>query len=110
MASGDLFISIDDAEAHARTSDTAIAFYLQIAQGIVIDRLERATTDTEVLATIAGWTADTVPAGVKAAILVQFMELYRFRGDDDADVKTTDGRLSDRVERFLGPWLERPFA
>jgi hypothetical protein len=29
------------------------------------------------------WTAQTVPLWIQAAILRQFGELYRFRGDDD---------------------------
>lgn len=29
------------------------------------------------------WTAETVPAAVVAAILIEFGELVRFRGDDD---------------------------
>lgn len=110
--SGDLFIDPSDAVAYARASESAsvIETYLTMAQGIVIDRLERATTDTEALAVISGWTDETVPEAIKAAILVQFLELYRFRGDDEFEIRGDSGRLSDRVERFLGSWLERPFA
>jgi hypothetical protein len=36
-------------------------------------------------ATKAGWDAQTVPLVVKAAILRQTAELYRFRGDDPKD-------------------------
>lgn len=87
-----------------------IDLYLQTAQHIVIDRLERATSDTAVLATIEAWDEDTAPGAIKAAVLTQLGELYRFRGDDEQEVKSQPGQLSDRVERYLGPWLERPIA
>ena len=113
--SGDLFIDPAwAASTYARTSEAAsiIETFLTMAQGIVIDRLERATTDTAVLAIISGWDEDSVPEAIRAAVLTQFLEIYGFfRGDEQVELKTTgQNRLSDRVERFLGPWLERPFA
>jgi hypothetical protein len=75
-----------------------------------MDRLERATTDTQVLAMITGWDDSTAPGAIKAAVLTQLAELYRFRGDDPEDVRAEPGKLSDRVEKYLGPWLERALA
>lgn len=106
-------VTLADVKAHLRvigtSDDPSILLYMGLAQNLVIDRLERATTDSVVLSMIAGWDDETTPAGVKAAILVQCAELYRFRGDEDESPKS-DGRLSERVERFLGSWLERPLA
>ncbi len=113
-ASGDPYVSLTVAKAHLRVTisedDDIIQLYLETAHHLVIDRLERATTDTQVLATIEEWDEDTAPGAIKAAVLIQLGELYRFRGDDLVDVKTDQGRLSERVERFLGSWLERPLA
>jgi hypothetical protein len=112
--SGDPCVSFSAAKAHLRVfgtdEDDAIAFYLETAQHLVTDRLERATTDTQVLAMIAAWNEETTPGAIKAAVLTQCAELYRFRGDDEVEIKAENGRLSDRVERYLGSWLERPFA
>ena len=112
--SGDPYVSLDVAKDQLRVvtddEDDIIRLYLETAQSIVVDRLMRATTDTDTLAMIEGWDDETVPGGVKAAVLTQLSELYRFRGDDEVEVKAEFGRLSDRVERFLGSWLERPIA
>lgn len=113
-SSGDPCVSLDSAKAHLRVTSNdendIIGLYLETAQHLVIDRLERATTDTDVLAMIDGWDEETTPGAIKAAVLTQCAELYRFRGDDETEVKAGSGRLSDRVERFLGSWLERPIA
>lgn len=113
--SGDAFFTLDEAKVHLRVTtdaeDSLIAIYVQTAQNLVMDRLERATTDSEVLAVFGGWDAATVPAGVQAAVLMQLTELYRFRGDDEYDPRVNmEGQLSQRVERYLGTWLERPLA
>jgi hypothetical protein len=51
----------------------------------------------------ATWTADTVPNEVKAAILLEVGELYRFRGDDVAYAEAiSDGfDLAPRVRALL---------
>lgn len=113
-ASGDPCISLDVLKQHLRVTiddeDDLIALYLETAQHLVIDRLERATTDTVLLAEFEAWDDETTPGGVKAAVLVQATELYRYRGDDEHTPVTDDGRLSPRVESYLGPWLERAFS
>lgn len=108
------YVSLATAKQHVNVvgtfDDAILEVYLNAAHRIVLDRLERATTDSDLLALMAAWDADTVPGPVTAAVLVQFAELYRFRGDDPEAVEADPGRLSKNVERFLGPWLERPVA
>lgn len=50
-----------------------------------------------------GWTVETVPGWVRAAILEQLVELWRFRGDDvEAGAPTQpDGYLSRRIANKL---------
>ena len=115
MAAAGDFLTLDQAKAHLRVTITAeddlIALYLWMAQSLIVDRLERATTDSLVLGEIALWDGGSVPEGVRAATLVQLGELYAFRGDDlDLVTLRAEGRLSPQVERFLGSWLERPIA
>ena len=72
------------------------------AQETVLNYIARATDETWT-ATITGWDEDTVPGDIVAAILTQFGELYRFRGNDEAaDVpKQEHGFLSPRVHGLL---------
>lgn len=51
-----------------------------------------------------GWDSDTVPDDIKAAILMQLVELYRFRGDDEDtrdQAEDEKGYLSPRIARLL---------
>ncbi len=113
-ASGDACITLDMLKQHLRVTiadeDDLIALYLETAQHLVIDRLERATTDTQLLADFEAWDEDTTPAGIKAAVLTLATELYRYRGDDEHTPVTADGRLSPRVESYIASWLERAFS
>lgn len=111
---GDWYVSLDVAKNHLNVvgtfDDEILEVYLDAAHRIILDRLERATTDSDLLVTMEAWDDVTAPGPVKAAVLVQLGELYRFRGDDTIEIAAEPGRLSNRVERFLGPWLERPVA
>lgn len=116
MVAGD-FLTLAEAKAHLRVTicdeDDLILLYLQMAQNLVIDRIERATTDTVVLGEIGEWDRETVPDGVRAAVLIQLGELFAFRGDDPVVPHIqpdAHGRLSPRVEGFLGPWRDLPVA
>jgi hypothetical protein len=89
-------ITLDEAIAHLRLpedygGDTQSRQDLQdkvlAATQVVIDYLTR--RETEWNATMDAWTTDTVPASVKAAVLVQLGHLYRQRGDDDIPPETT---------------------
>lgn len=77
-------ITLDEAKAHLRVTtlmeDGDINDKLVAAQQVVIDYLTR--RDTTWNAEMAAWDAETVPASVRHAILVQLGELYRKRGDD----------------------------
>lgn len=49
----------------------------------------------------AGWDEGTVPAAVRAAILLQLSELYRFRGDDAAGPQRATGDLAPAIANLL---------
>lgn len=60
--------------------------------------------DDDWVDTMIAWTGTTVPRQIKAAILVQLGELYRFRGDDIADTAgptRQHGFLSPQVTAYL---------
>ena len=77
-------IALEDAKAHLRVTsdreDADITNKLLAAQQVILDYLTR--RDTAWNDEMAAWTEDTVPASVKAAILVQLGELRRNRGDE----------------------------
>src|SRR4029434_5979702 len=110
--SGDLFLTLAEAKAILRVTiaddDDLIALYALMAQNIVIDYLERATTDSLVLATIAEWSGATVPHTVLAAVIQQLGELYEVR--TVAPTLTIPGDLSPEVVRYLGRWIEAVIA
>jgi hypothetical protein len=68
---------------------------LDAAEAIILDYLDTRADVT--------WTAETVPTLVKAAILIQFAELVRFRGDEQKGEgpEQTDGNLSPSVTNIL---------
>lgn len=109
----DPLISVDEAKAQARISSTdeddQIEAMTGVATDIVISALLASTSDSSLSSEIASWDEDSVPNGVKVAILTQFMELYRFRGDEEPP-KANQGHLSQQVERFLTPWMDAPIA
>lgn len=84
-------VSIDDAKAEARITssaeDAVLERKLDEATELVLDYVNQrreATADVGTWdATVSAWTYETVPAQVQAAILKQFLYLYRFRGDDE---------------------------
>lgn len=101
-------VSLENAQRHLRVvagiadQDLDIQDKLAEATAIVIDYIER-PSDEEWTETIAAWTEATVPAVVKAAILRQLAELFRFRGDDaQADTpKVEHGFLAPGVANLL---------
>lgn len=98
-------ISLPYAKKHLRITgseeDEDLRTKLAQAQAIVLDYIARPDEDWE--DEIEAWTQTTVPMNVQAAILYQFGELYRFRGDDaeSEQPKRPDGRLSPYVEALL---------
>lgn len=110
--SGDAFLTLAEAKAILRVTfaeeDDLVTLYAQMAQDIVIDYLERATTDSLVLGVIAEWDAETVPEPIRAAVMVQLHELYEVR--TVAPALPIAGDLSPEVKRFLGRWIEAVIA
>ena len=62
-------------------------------------------------AVVAGWTSETVPLVVVAAILVQTAELDRFRGDDTEGPPRLEGEpLGTAVRELLRPYHDAVLA
>lgn len=115
MALTPSLITLDDALAQLRLPSVVgdeddIVEKMSQATAIVIDYIKRPAH---------GWDATTVPDGVKAAILTQLTELYRYRGDDFDDASATvigvarppaDGYLSPRVTRLLHRYRDPALA
>lgn len=74
-----------------------VALKLELATGLVLDYLDRG--DDDWIETMIAWDADTVPRPVKAAVLVQLGELFRFRGDDP------EKTVPSREHGFLAPMV-----
>lgn len=97
-------IALDDAKLHLNITDTShdsdVAMKLDAAEAIVLDYIGSTSTWRT---TAAAWTADTLPAVVQAAILVQLGELYGAsgRGDDAKGPVYTPGQLSPQVTNYL---------
>lgn len=86
------FVTLEQAKRRLRVTSTADDVDLQD----LIDQAEAHVVDwcstTPRSKTIAeAWTAETVPKVVVAAILVQTVELDRFRGDDAEGPSRQDG-------------------
>lgn len=113
----DLLVTLAQAKAHLRlptdvTADDAdLQLKLEVAQELVLDYVAQRVDDADDWsATVAAWDEDTVPKRVQQAILLQFAELWRFRGDDDPDdqpgqwkaqVQDEIGMLSPAITRLL---------
>lgn len=97
-------VDLDTAKMHVRCTttdqDDLDEIYLAQAHGLVLDYIARAS-DEEWTAEMLAWDSDTAPRAVQAAILRQFADLRRFRGDDDTEPKFDAGFLSPRVKQLL---------
>lgn len=81
--------------------DQELDEYRQQAEELVVNFITR-PDDEDQAEEIEGWTEDTCPASVKAAVLKQAMELYRFRGDDESGPKRVGhGALAPDIEATL---------
>lgn len=105
-------VTIEEAAAHLRLPDILVLsaddrdrddleLKIEAATDLVLNHIWR--DDDDWVDTMIAWTATTVPRQVKAAILVQLGELYRFRGDDPPDTtpKREHGFLSPQVTAYL---------
>jgi hypothetical protein len=98
-------LDLDAAKRHLRVThdawDDDIQQKLDLAHGQVADYITR--SDDAWAAEIESWDEDTAPPGVIAAVLAQFGELWRFRGDHlEGDMpKREHGYLSPQVHSYL---------
>ena len=96
-------ISLEEAKSHLRITsvhdDQDIRDKLVAATQVIIDYLSR--SDTAWNDEMDAWTTATIPASVRAAILVQLGELYRKRGDDSETEPDHPTRLSTTVMALL---------
>ena len=99
-------VTLEQAKLHARiTSDTAntdLALKLSDAHAIVLDYVANGK-DADYLADMLTWDDESAPGAVRAAIMRQFAELARFRGNDDdpSEVRVDGSRMAPRVKQLL---------
>ena len=101
-------VTLRQAKAHLNlppdvtVGDADLKLKLEAAHEIVADYLTQRRSDAdEWTATVDAWTAATVPARVVHAILLQFGDLYRFRGDDADAPQRAPGELAQGVTALL---------
>ena|SRR5688500_3169900 len=98
-------VTLDQAKHHLRGTvaeeDDDLLLKLRQAHALVLDYIARAS-DADWTAEMLAWTDASHPPAVGAAILRQFGDLARFRGDDDDTGSADDGLdLSPRVKQLL---------
>jgi len=97
-------VTLETAKKHQRVThsheDDDLRMKLRQAQDIIIDYLDESRS-TEWAAEMDAWTEDTVPERVRGAILLQFAELVRFRGDDIDAPPRERGCLSPAIMAYL---------
>lgn len=107
-------VSPDQARLHLRISEDEWSneeddFLLKLLQAhaLVLDYVHRDDIEAEMLL----WDEDSAPRAVQAAILRQFADLARFRGDDEDLAGRADGlNLSPRVKQLLSLYRDPPLA
>lgn len=101
--SGPGLVTLAEAKDHLRLTDTAqdadVQAKLTAAEGIILDFCNTTAYWRDVTAT---WDSATVPRQVRAAILLELGELWRFRGDDvEAPERWDDHDLSPAILGLL---------
>jgi hypothetical protein len=85
--------------------DGTLADLLATAEELVLDYVTQKLSATDAAAwaaTVEAWTRISAPRRIRAAILTQFTEMQRYRGDDGAaDPAPEYGCLSPRVRQLL---------
>jgi hypothetical protein len=102
-------LTLDQLKAHLKLSGTEddddLELKLAQAEAIVLGYVNQRVSDADDWSdTVTAWTSSTAPPEVKAAILMQAGELYRYRGDDEAadtHQKREHGMLSPYVMALL---------
>lgn len=100
-------VTLAQAKQHLKRSTTTVedddlTLKLRQAHGLVLDYIDRPSDDAW-HRQLLNWDDESAPAAVQAAILRQFGDLVRFRGDDaDPSENRVDGNfLSPRVKQLL---------
>jgi hypothetical protein len=99
-------VTLGQAKQHAKiTSDAAnadLTLKLADAHAIVLDYVANGK-DADYQDAMLIWDDETAPGAVRAAILRQFAELARFRGNDDdpSEVRVDGSRMAPRVKQLL---------
>lgn len=99
-------VTLDQLKAHLKLSGTEedddLDLKLAQAEAVVLGYVNQRVSDADDWSeTVTGWTATTAPPEVKAAILMQAGELYRYRGDDEA----ADTHQKLREHGMLSPYV-----
>lgn len=101
-------VMLEDMKRHLNVEgltehDAKIQMYLDAAHEVVLDYVKNRVSNASTWeATVDAWTDDTVPKRVKAAIMRQCADLFRFRGDDDGDEPKRElGYLAPGVTALL---------
>lgn len=108
-------VSLAQAKQHLRitssTEDADLALKLAQAHGLVLDYIAR-PSDADYLAEMEAWDDESAPKAVQAAILRQFADLCRFRGNDDdaSEVRVDGNALSPRVKQLLKMYRDPALA
>ena len=115
-------VTLDEAKRHLRLPPTTgspagspladdeldLQAKIDAAEALVLDYVAQRRTDVASplwVDQVLAWDATTVPPVVKAAVLIQVGELYRFRGDDVA--AETPGRAPGTLAPFVVALLHR---
>lgn len=99
-------VTLAQAKQHARITSAAedadLALKLSDAHAIVLDYVANGKDD-DYQADMLTWDDESAPGAVRAAILRQFRDLVRFRGDDDdpSEVRVDGSRMAPRVRQLL---------
>lgn len=105
-------VTLDQAKMHAGITDNDreedLTLKLEEAHGLVLDYISR--PDADWTAEMNAWDADTAPRAVRAAVMRQFADLVRFRGDDEDDAKANGYDLSPRVAQLLRRYRDPALA
>jgi hypothetical protein len=100
-------VTLATAKAHGNLTDEVndadLQLKLDIAHALVLDYVnQRRSGAEEWNAEVQSWTENTALLQVVGAILYQFRELCRYRGDDEAaDLPKRDAVLSPLVRAML---------
>lgn len=105
-------VLLTEAQRHLRLPvSTETNSPLTVAEQDLQDKIDAATwliwdylareSDSDWVNEMTAWDDVSVPKDIKAAILVQTGELYRFRGDDNEQAAREPGFLSPLVRAML---------